>query len=278
MSVHAESMSFDIDKIAGGFFFIAGPCAMESRDMVLRTAEEVNNICDKRGVPVIFKSSFDKANRTSAAGGRGIGLEEGLKLLSEVGSQFNMPVTTDVHLPEQAAAVAEAADVLQIPAFLCRQTDLIEACAKTGRWLNIKKGQFLSPAEMLQVAAKAKASGAKRVMLCERGTTFGYHNLVADMRSLVELRAAGCPVVFDATHSVQLPGAGGSFSGGERRMVLPLSRAAAAAGVDGIFAEVHPSPEEAVSDAATQLPLSRFGEFVDAVLAVHNATSRAADE
>lgn len=272
-------MSAALPEIRAGakspLFFIAGPCMMESRELVLETAERIAAECSERGAPVIFKSSFDKANRTSGGAARGMGMDKGLNLLAEVRKQFGVPVLTDVHLPEQAAEVAAAGvDVLQIPAFLCRQTDLIAACAGTGRAVLIKKGQFLSPREMLQVGVKARELGAETVLLCERGTTFGYNNLVADMRGLMVMRGEGdgeFPVIFDATHSTQLPGALGEKSGGEREMVAPLARAAAAAGVDGIFAETHPDPERALSDAATQLPLAEFGNLLDSLLAIDQA-------
>ena len=240
--------------------------------MVLETAERLAALRDARGAGLIFKSSFDKANRTGGDSPRGMGMEKGLALLAEVGERFGLATTTDVHLPEQAAAASEAGvDVLQVPAFLCRQTDLIAACAATGRAVNIKKGQFLSPSEMNRAAEKARGLGAGEVLICERGTSFGYNNLVADMRGLVVMRESGCPVVFDATHSAQLPGALGGKSGGERGMVLPLARAAVAVGVDGIFAETHPDPAKALSDAATQWPLDDFGELMDSVLTIDKA-------
>ena len=259
---------------AGGspLFFIAGPCMMESRELVLETAERLALECGNRGAGLIFKSSFDKANRTAGGSARGLGMEKGLALLGEVRNRFRVPVLTDVHWPGQAAVAAEAGvDVLQVPAFLCRQTDLIAACAATGLATLIKKGQFLSPAEMLQVGEKARGFGAKMVLLCERGASFGYNNLVADMRSLAVMRAGGFPVVFDATHSAQLPGALGGASGGEREMVAPLARAAAAVGVDGVFTETHPHPDKALSDAATQWPLDDFGKLADSLLAIDKA-------
>lgn len=260
---------------AAPLFLIAGPCAIESPELAMQTAAALKQMCDKRRLPLIFKSSFDKANRTSASGGRGPGMAEGLKILARVRRELSLPVLTDVHLPEQAAVVAEVADVLQIPAFLSRQTDLINACAATGKPLNIKKGQFLSPADMLNVAAKAQAAGAAQVLLCERGACFGYNNLVVDMRALVMMRAAQCPVVFDATHSAQLPGAGDGKSGGMREMVAPLARAAVAVGVDGLFIETHPSPEAAISDSATQWPLADMESLLDSLMAI-DASRRAA--
>ena len=257
-------------------FLIAGPCALESRDIAMRTAEYLKTICAARQLPLIFKGSYDKANRTAAAAERGPGMEEGLRLLEEVRREFALPVLTDVHLPAHAATVAAVADVLQIPAFLCRQTDLLAACAETGRAMNIKKGQFLSPREMLRVAEKAKSFGAHEVLLCERGASFGYNNLVADMRSLVVLRESGCPVVFDATHSAQLPGAAGDCSGGEREMILPLARAATATGINGLFVETHPDPARAISDAATQIPLSQMESLISQVLAIDAARRNSA--
>lgn len=262
----------DITRLGAPLFLIAGPCAMESRELVMETADFLVDMCQSRNVPLIFKSSYDKANRTSATSARGMGMERGLALLAEVRNRFNVPVLTDVHWPSQVAEVAAAGiDILQIPAFLCRQTDLITACADSGCVINIKKGQFLSPAEMLQVAQKAKAAGASRVLLCERGTCFGYHNLVSDMRSLVHMRAAECPIVFDATHSAQLPGAAGTHSGGMREMVPPLARAAVAVGIDGLFIESHPSPDKAFSDAATQWPLHKMPDLLDSLLAIERA-------
>lgn len=257
-------------------FLIAGPCALESRDLAMRTAEHLKEICAARQLPLIFKASFDKANRTAAGGERGPGMDEGLRVLEEVRREFMLPVLTDVHWPAQVDAVAAVVDVLQIPAFLCRQTDLIAACAKSGRAINIKKGQFLSPREMLQVAAKAESFGASEVLLCERGASFGYNNLVADMRTLVVLREARRPVVFDATHSAQLPGAAGDSSGGQREMILPLARAAAATGIDGIFIETHPIPEQAISDSATQWPLDKMDALLAQILTI-DAARRAAE-
>ncbi|MGI9297963.1 MAG: 3-deoxy-8-phosphooctulonate synthase [Gammaproteobacteria bacterium] len=259
-------------------FLIAGPCALESRELAMRTAERLRAICAARGLPLIFKGSFDKANRTSGDAGRGAGMDEGLRVLEEVRREFALPVLTDVHWPAQAETVAAVADVLQIPAFLCRQTDLIAACAKSGRAVNIKKGQFLSPREMLRAAAKAESFGAREILLCERGASFGYNNLVADMRSLVVLRESRRPVVFDATHSAQLPGAEGGGSGGQREMILPLARAAAATGIDGIFVETHPDPRRAISDSATQWPLDGMDSFLAQVLAIDGARRAAESE
>ena len=224
-------------------FLIAGPCVVESRDLNVDVAGTLKEICAGVGIPFIFKSSYDKANRSSAASFRGPGMAEGLRILAEVKRQVGVPVLTDVHEAADVAEVASVVDVLQTPAFLCRQTDFIQAVAAAGRPVNIKKGQFLAPEDMVQVVRKAKAaSGADNIMVCERGASFGYHNLVSDMRSLAIMRATGCPVVFDATHSVQLPGGMGTSSGGQREFVPVLARAAIAAGVAGVFMETHPEP------------------------------------
>lgn len=237
-------------------FLIAGPCVIESRELVLRTAEKLRAICRELGVPLIFKASFDKANRSSGDSFRGLGMEEGLGILAEVRRELGVPVLTDVHEADQAPPVAAVVDVLQTPAFLCRQTDFIHAVAAAGRPVNIKKGQFLAPAEMRNVVAKAKqASGADNIMVCERGYAFGYNNLISDMRSLMIMRETGCPVVFDATHSVQLPGGQGGVSGGQREFVPVLARAAVAAGVAGLFMETHPDPARALSDGPNAWPL-----------------------
>lgn len=237
-------------------FLIAGPCVIESRDLVMRTAERLKAICDPLGIPFIFKASFDKANRSSSASFRGLGMDEGLAILGEVRRDLNVPVLTDVHEADQVAAVAAVVDVLQTPAFLCRQTDFIRAVASAGRPVNIKKGQFLAPGEMKNVVAKARqASGTDNVMVCERGYAFGYNNLVSDMRSLAIMRETQCPVVFDATHSVQLPGGQGHASGGQREFVPVLARAAVAAGISGLFMETHPDPASALSDGPNAWPL-----------------------
>ncbi len=237
-------------------FLIAGPCVIESRDLIMRTAERLKAICAPLGMPFIFKASFDKANRSSSASFRGLGMDEGLAILGEVRRDLNVPVLTDVHEADQVAAVAAVVDVLQTPAFLCRQTDFIRAVASAGRPVNIKKGQFLAPGEMKNVVAKAKqASGTDNVMVCERGYAFGYNNLVSDMRSLAIMRETQCPVVFDATHSVQLPGGQGHASGGQREFVPVLARAAVAAGISGLFMETHPDPASALSDGPNAWPL-----------------------
>jgi len=245
-------------------FLIAGPCVVESRDLNVDVAGKLKDICAKAGIPFIFKSSYDKANRSSAASFRGPGMAEGLRILAEVKRQVGVPVLTDVHEAADVAEVASVVDVLQTPAFLCRQTDFIQAVAAAGRPVNIKKGQFLAPEDMLQVVRKAKAaSGADNIMVCERGASFGYHNLVSDMRSLAIMRATGCPVVFDATHSVQLPGGLGTSSGGQREFVPVLARAAVAAGVAGVFMETHPEPAKALSDGPNAWPLAQMQELLE---------------
>ena len=250
---------------------IAGPCVIEGEEASLASAEALSDICERQGTGLVFKSSFDKANRSSAASQRGPGLEEGLRALARVKAEVGVPVTTDVHESWQAAPVAEVADLLQIPAYLCRQTDLLAAAAATGRAVNVKKGQFLSPPEMRNVVDKLRAAGAQRVLVTERGTTFGYGNLVVDFRSLPQLRELGCPVVFDATHSVQLPGALGESSGGQRQYVPHLARAAAAVGVDAIFIEVHEDPAAAPSDGATMLTPDVLERVLEQVSAIRSA-------
>ncbi len=236
-------------------FCIVGPCAIEGRIHALEVAAALKEIFAKVGMPFVYKSSFDKANRSSGSSFRGVGMTEGLSILADVREKVGVPVLTDVHLPEQAKPVAEVVDMLQTPAFLCRQTDLIEAVAATGKPANIKKGQFLAPWEMENVLAKARATGNERICLCERGTSFGYGNLVVDMRGLEIMKGTGAPVIFDATHSVQLPGAQGSCSGGQREFVPVLARAAVAVGVAGIFMEVHPDPDKAPCDGPNMLAL-----------------------
>ena len=237
-------------------FLIAGPCVVESRDLALDTAGALKEICGGLGVHFIFKASYDKANRTSLKSFRGLGMDKGLEILGEVRRKVGVPVLTDVHEMEDIPAVAAAVDVLQTPAFLCRQTDFICAVAAAGKPVNIKKGQFLAPEDMRNVVEKAKAaSGRDNILVCERGVSFGYHNLVSDMRALAIMRDTGCPVVFDATHSVQLPGGQGSASGGERQHVPVLARAAVASGIAGLFMETHPNPEKALSDGPNAWPL-----------------------
>lgn len=230
-------------------FLIAGPCAIESRQLALDTAGQLKEICARLCIPFIYKSSYDKANRTSDQSYRGLGMDAGLRVLDEVKAQIGVPVLTDVHETADVATVASVVDVLQTPAFLCRQTDFIHAVARAGKPVNIKKGQFLAPEDMINVVAKAKAaSGQDNILVCERGACFGYHNLVSDMRSLMIMRETGCPVVYDATHSVQLPGGRGSSSGGQREFIPLLARAAVASGVAGVFMETHPRPAEALSE------------------------------
>jgi 2-dehydro-3-deoxyphosphooctonate aldolase (KDO 8-P synthase) len=248
-------------------FLIAGPCVVESRELQIETAGRLKEICVALRVPLVFKSSYDKANRTSSASFRGLGMDAGLKILAEVKRQLGLPVLTDVHTIEEVAPVAAVVDVLQTPAFLCRQTDFIRAAASAGRPVNIKKGQFLSPQEMRNVVDKARqASGADNVMVCERGFAFGYGNLVSDMRSLAIMRDTGCPVVFDATHSVQLPGGQGSSSGGQREFIPVLARAAVASGIAGLFMETHPNPEKALSDGPNAWPLGMMRELLETLL------------
>jgi len=240
------------------FALIAGPCVIESRESVLRHAERIRDVARRAEIPFVFKCSFDKANRTSLGSYRGLGMERGLEILAEVRRQVGVAVLTDVHVVEQAKPVAEVVDVLQTPAFLCRQTDFIIEVCRTGKPVNLKKGQFLSPWEMARVVEKARSVGDSSVMVCERGFSFGYRNLVSDMRSLVILRETGVPVVFDVTHSVQLPGGTGTASGGERQFVPALARAAVAVGIDALFMEVHEDPDRALSDGPNNWPLDRL--------------------
>lgn len=235
---------------------IAGPCVIENEKLCLKIAASLKKATDKLGIHYIFKASYDKANRSSGASFRGPGIEEGLKVLAKVRSEFDLPVLTDIHTEEQARAAAEVVDVLQIPAFLCRQTDLIEAAVHTGKIVNIKKGQFLAPNDMGQVVKKAEGAGGKKIVLTERGTTFGYNNLVADMRSIPIMNRFGYPVIFDATHSVQLPGGAGDRSGGQREFAPVLARCAIVAGASGLFIETHPEPDKALSDGPNMIPLA----------------------
>jgi len=265
-------MNIGTIPVGGGapLVLFAGPCVVESRDMVLRTAEAIRATAERHRIPVVFKSSYKKANRTSAASFAGIGTEEALAILAEVRGGLGVPVITDVHTEGEVAAAAAVADVLQIPAFLCRQTELLQAAGRTGRAVNIKKGQFLAPGDMAHAAAKVAETGNTRILLTERGTTFGYHNLVVDMRALPIMRATGYPVVLDATHSVQLPGGdtAGARSGGQPEYIFPIARAGVAAGCDGLFVEVHPDPPRALSDASTQLALDRLDELLRQVVAI----------
>ena len=259
-------------------FLIAGPCAIESRDCVMQTAETLRRLCYDLGITLYFKSSFDKANRTSASP-RGVGLDEGLRILQEVKEQLGLPILTDVHESAQCAPVAEVADVLQIPAFLSRQTDLLQAAAQTGKIVNVKKGQFMAPWDLGGAIEKIEAvspDAAKegRVWLTERGTSFGYGRLVVDMTALVEMRRFGCPVIFDATHTVQQPGSPNGITGGNRDYVPALMRAALAVGVDGLFIETHPNPEKAISDAANQVKLSDMKALLQQALEIDSLTSK----
>jgi 2-dehydro-3-deoxyphosphooctonate aldolase (KDO 8-P synthase) len=250
--------------LAQPLFLIAGPCVVESRQLQMDTAGELKRICDALKVPFIFKSSYDKANRSSSKSFRGLGMEQGLEVLADVRAALGVPVLTDVHTEQEIPAVAKVVDVLQTPAFLCRQTDFIRAAASSGKPVNIKKGQFLSPWEMKNVVDKAReASRQDNILVCERGFSFGYNNLVSDMRSLMVMRETGCPVVFDATHSVQLPGGQGSASGGQREFVPVLARAAVATGVAGLFMETHPDPAKALSDGPNAWPLPYVRQLLE---------------
>ena len=252
---------------------MAGPCVLEDRETALSIAREVSGICGRLGIPYVFKASFDKANRTSIHSFRGPGLEKGLQWLAEVKESVGCPVLTDIHLPGQAERAAEVVDIIQIPAFLCRQTDLVVAAAATGKAVNIKKGQFLAPVDMGQAVSKCLEVGNDKVILCERGSTFGYGQLVVDMRSLAIMRSLGYPVMFDATHSVQMPGAQGTSSGGDRRFVPVLARAAAAAGIDALFLETHPDPDSAKSDGPNMVSLDSLENLLRKVLAIHRAAA-----
>jgi len=250
-------------KIGDGlpFVLIAGPCVVENEEMTLFTAEQIKIIASKLGIPFIFKSSYKKANRTSINSFKGIGDSEALKILRKVKKKYKIPVLTDVHSPDEVQIAAEVSDVLQIPAFLCRQTELLVAAGKSGKAVNIKKGQFLAPGDMKHAIEKVESTGNKKIMLTERGTTFGYNNLIVDMRSLVIMKELGYPVIMDATHSIQQPGSGGR-TGGQPAFIKPLAKAAAAIGIDGLFLEVHPNPSEALSDSDSQLPLSELEKLL----------------
>jgi len=249
-------------------FVIAGPCVIESETLIMETAATLKELGEKVGVSLIFKSSFDKANRSSMDSYRGSGIEEGLRILERVKTELGMPVLTDVHEDTPLDEVASVVNVMQTPAFLCRQTNFILNVCAQGKPVNIKKGQFLAPLDMLQVANKAKSTGNKQIMVCERGASFGYNNLVSDMRSLALMRQTGCPVVYDATHSVQMPGGQGSVSGGQREMVPVLARAAVAAGISGLFMECHPNPAEAMSDGPNSWPLHLVGDLLAQLMAI----------
>ncbi len=252
-------------------FLLAGPCVIENEDLCFDIARQLKRACLKLGIPYAFKASFDKANRTSGKSFRGPGVEAGLAVLQKIRLRLGIPVVTDVHNEEQARQAGDVVDILQIPAFLCRQTDLIEAAVATGAIVNIKKGQFLSPQEMTPVVAKAREAGGKRILLTERGTTFGYNNLVADMRSIPIMKRTGCPVVFDATHSVQLPGGGGDKSSGQREFAPVLAASAVAAGADGLFIETHPEPDRALSDGPNMIPLKAMPALLSRLAKIRDA-------
>lgn len=258
---------------AGRLFLLAGPCVVQERDLAIRIATFVRDLCARLEVPYVFKASFDKANRSSIRGHRGPGMDEGLAILQAVKDEVGVPIVTDVHLPQQCAAAAEVADILQIPAFLCRQTDLIVAAAETGKVVNIKKGQFLAPWDAKHPIEKARQAGAERVMLTERGTTFGYNNLVTDPRAYPIMREFGVPVVHDATHSLQLPGGKGETTGGMKDYIPHVARAAVAAGVDGIFAEVHEDPASSPSDAENMLQLEELPPLLETLIKIHELVS-----
>lgn len=255
------------------FSLIAGPCVIESEEMVLSIAEQMKDITDKLGIPYTFKASFDKANRTSISGFRGPGIVEGLRILQKVKNTYSLPICTDIHEPWQAEKAAEVCDILQIPAFLCRQTDLLVAAAKTGKCINIKKAQFLAPWDMKNCVEKVRQSGNDNVMLCERGTTFGYNTLVVDMTGLRVMKDMGVPVIFDATHSVQKPGGNGTSTGGNRQYVEYLAKAAVSVGVDGLFMETHPDPDNAKSDGPNMVPLGEMEELLKKLQRVYEAVN-----
>lgn len=274
-----KACGFDIG-LDHPFFLIAGPCVIESRELAFDTAGRLKDITAKLGIPFIYKSSFDKANRSSGKSFRGLGIDEGLKILADVRAQLGVPVLTDVHETGQVAMVASVVDMLQTPAFLCRQTDFIRACAATLKPVNIKKGQFLAPHDMVQVAQKARDAAIEaggdgsNILVCERGASFGYNNLVSDMRSLAIMRETGCPVVFDATHSVQLPGGQGTSSGGQREFVPVLARAAVAVGISGLFMETHPNPACALSDGPNAVPLDLMPGLLESLVELDRVTKR----
>ncbi len=254
-----------------GFLLMAGPCVIESRDFILKTAEKIKAIVAPFNFPFVFKASYDKANRTSLDSFRGVGLDEGLKILQEVRSELDLPVVSDVHTVGEAQAAGEVLDILQIPAFLCRQTDLLLAAGNTGKVVNVKKGQFLAPWDMEHVIKKVTSTGNQKILLTERGVSFGYNNLVSDMRSLVIMKKLGHPVIFDATHSVQLPGGGGAVSSGQREFVLPLTRGAVAVGCDGLFLEVHPDPSQAPSDGPNMLDFEGLSQLLSQISPLREA-------
>lgn len=273
---HNSIMSFFIQDVEiGGAkpFYLLGPCALETEEFAWEMARSIKQICEKLDVPFVFKASYDKANRTSVNSFRGPGVREGGRILAEIGKELNIPVMTDVHTAEEAEIAAEYVDLLQVPAFLCRQTDLLEACARTGRPVNLKKGQFLAPWDTKPLADKMRAFGCEKFMLCERGTTFGYNNLVVDMRGLYWMREQGAPVVFDATHSVQRPGGLGGTTGGDSILAPVLASAAMAVGIDGVFMEVHKDPAHALSDGPNQIPLDRLEQTLIRLQTIRNAVA-----
>ena len=275
LDMATEAIEIGPQRIGGGhpLLWIAGPCAIESREHCLGVAVALKQLADEIGFPLVFKASFDKANRTSGSSFRGVGMEAGLKILAEVRRETGLPVLSDVHESTQCSAVAEVCDVLQIPAFLARQTDLLDAAGRTGRAIHVKKGQFMAPWDMKNAVAKLQAAGNERIVLCERGTTFGYGQLVNDFRAIPWMQQTGKPVTFDATHSVQAPGALGDRTGGDRRMVPVLARAAVAAGADGLFVETHPDPDRAPSDGPNMVPLAEFPTLVRSCLRLREAVA-----
>ena len=264
--------------LARPFFLIAGPCVIESEDLCLKIADSLAVLAQRLPIQVVFKGSFDKANRTSGGAFRGLGIDEGLAVLDKVRQATGLPVTTDIHLPDQAGPVGQVCELLQIPAFLCRQTDLLLAAAATGRAVNVKKGQFLAPADMRHAVAKLLAGGCRDICLCERGTFFGYGRLVNDFSGLLTMRSLGVPVIFDATHSVQQPASLGEATGGDRTLVEPLARAAAAVGIDGVFFETHPDPDSSPSDGPNMVPLDQLYGVLERVLRIHEARLAGAPE
>jgi 2-dehydro-3-deoxyphosphooctonate aldolase (KDO 8-P synthase) len=274
-AVGANEAAFEVGT--GHFPVVAGPCVIESPELALETALTVRAIAERLSIPIVFKASFDKANRSSIRSFRGPGLETGLSILSRIRDETGLALLTDVHEPSQCAPAARVCDVLQIPAFLCRQTDLITAAASTGRAVNIKKGQFMAPADMTLAVDKARSAGNDRITVTERGSSFGYRNLVVDMRSFTLLHEAGIPVLYDVTHSLQLPGAAGESTGGQREFAEPLARAAVAAGADGLYLEVHPDPDSALSDSTTQLPPERAERLIASALAIRHLMTRTED-
>lgn len=269
MKIIAGNIQADTDRLP---LIIAGPCVIESEDVVFETAHRLRDLAIELGLPLVFKSSFDKANRTSVASFRGPGIEKGLRVLADVRSRYGLPVISDVHAVDEIAPAADMLDMLQLPAFLCRQTDLIVAAARTGKPVNVKKGQFLAPWDVINIIEKFHSTGNKNILLTERGTSFGYNNLVVDFRAFPIMRSFGVPVVFDVTHSLQLPGGQGACSGGQREFAGPLLKAAVAAGIDGIFMEVHPDPDRALCDGPNMIPLDQVRSLLMAVIALHTCS------